>query len=206
MSWASRHNLLARAVNQNLGGVPVTWGAVSGMGILEENSQLIANGEMISVEYMLSNLPTALFGNLLYGDEITVDGIIYQIRELMRVGDGAFCVASLQRLDPGTSAVGRNPREALMLDDLGDVTITDPQVGDKLIREATQWVNYAQPETLVDAGTAGVIYVGTAQHGTAQGSAAWTITRSVFNTAGIRTSRGTATGVSWTGRASHTYS
>ena len=205
MSWASRHNLLARAVNRNLGGVSVVWGAISGEAILEENSQLVSDGNVISVEYMLHNLSTAQFGNLMYGDEIQVGSIVYQVRELMRVGDGAFCVASLQRLDPGTSAVGRNPREALKLDDLGDVTITDPQVGDKLIREATQWVNYAQPETLVDASTAGVIYVGTAAHGTAEGSAAWTITRSVFNAAGTRTSRGTATGVTWTGRASHTY-
>ena len=206
MSWASRHNLLARAVNRNLGGVPVTWGAVSGVGILEENSQLVMGDQVISIEYALHNLPTAQFGNLIYGDELNVGGVVYQVRDLMRVGDGAFCMASLQRLDPGTAAVGRDPREALMLDDLGDVTISDPQVGDKLIREATQWVNYAEPQSLIDAGTAGVIFVGTAAVGTAQTDASWTITRSQFNAAGTRTSRGRATGVTWTGRASHPYS
>ena len=205
MSWASRHNLLARSVNRNLGGVPVTWGAVSGVGILEENSQLVMGDQVISIEYALHNLPTAQFGNLIYGDELNVGGVAYQVRDLMRVGDGAFCMASLQRLDPGTAAVGRDPRKALTLDDLGDVTITDPQVGDKLIREATEWVNYADPESLIDAETAGVIYVGTAPAGTAQTAASWTITRSTFSAAGIRTSRGTASGVSWTDRTSHTY-
>ena len=205
MSWASRHNLLARSVNRNLGGVPVTWGAVSSVGILEENSQLIMGDQVISIEYALHNLPTAQFGNLMYGDELTVGGVVYQVRDLMRVGDGAFCMASLQRLDPGTAAVGRDPREALTLDDLGDVTITDPQVGDKLIREATQWVNYTEPESLIDAGTTGVIYVGTAPPGALQTASSWTITRSQFSAAGIRTSRGRAIGVSWTGRASHVY-
>lgn len=141
MSWASRHNLLARAVNRNLGGVSVIWGAVTGEAILEENAQLVADGNVISVEYMLHNLPTAQFGNLLYGDEVTVAGIVYQVRENMRIGDGAYCAVSLQRLDPGSSAVGRNPREGLRLDDLTDVTIQDPQSGEVLEYDGTKWVD-----------------------------------------------------------------
>ena len=59
---------------------------------------------------------------------------------------------------------------------------------------------------LVDATTtANTIYVGIAAKGATQSSAVWTITRSVFSAAGIRTSKGTATGVTWTGRTTHTY-
>lgn len=143
MGWASRQNLLARAVNRNLGGVPVVWGAISGEGILESNAELVSDGNVISVEYVLHNLPVADFGNLMYGDEVRVDGITYQVRENMLIGDGGFCMVSLQRLDPGTSAVGRNPREGLTLDDLTDVTIEDPQVGEVLKYDGTKWVDGA---------------------------------------------------------------
>jgi hypothetical protein len=146
MSWASRHNLLARSVNRSLGGVPVAWGAVSGEGILEQNAEVIVSGQVISVEYALHNLPTAQFGNLLYGDELVIQGVTHQVRELLRVGDGQFCMASLMRLDPGTSAVGRDPREGLRLDDLSDVNITDAAQGDVLINDGTNWVDAALPE------------------------------------------------------------
>lgn len=98
MSWASRQNLLARAVNRNLGGVPVTWGAVSGEGILESNAELVSGGNVISVEYMLHNLPVAQFGALKYGDLITVDGLSYAVREPMVIGDGRYMMATLERL------------------------------------------------------------------------------------------------------------
>ena len=98
MSWASRQNLLARAVNRNLGGVPVTWGAISGEGILESNAELVSNGNVISVEYVLNNLPTADFGALKYGDTLRVDGLLYAVREPMVVGDGRFMMTSLELL------------------------------------------------------------------------------------------------------------
>lgn len=141
MSWASRHNLLARAVNRNLGGVPVVWGAVSGEAILEQNAEVIVDGNVITVEYALHNLPTESFGNLLYGDEVVVDGVNYQVRELLRIGDGQFCTASLMRLDPGSSAVGRDPREALRLDDLADVEISAAQAGETLTYDGEQWID-----------------------------------------------------------------
>jgi len=147
MSWASRHNLLARAVNRSLGGVPVIWGAVSGEAILEQNAEVIVGGQVISVEYALHNLPTAQFGNLLYGDELVIKGATYQVRELLRVGDGQFCMASLMRLDPGTSAVGRDPRQGLRLDDLSDVELTDPAADEVLKYDGTKWVDGADTGT-----------------------------------------------------------
>lgn len=99
MGWASRHNLLARAVNRHLGGVSVLWGAVSGDAILEQNSEMVLGDQVISVEYALHNLPFSLFGGLGYGDAISVDGESYEVRyEPMRVGDGRFCIVALTKL------------------------------------------------------------------------------------------------------------
>ena len=95
MSWASRHNLLARAVNRHLGGVSVTWGAVLGVGILEQNAQLVSGDNVISIDYVLHNLPTADFEGLKYGDSILADGRNFQVREPMIVGDGAYMMVSL---------------------------------------------------------------------------------------------------------------
>lgn len=60
-------------------------------------------------------------------------------------------------------------------------------------------------EIRIDTSTAGVIYVGEAIYEAAESSPVWTITRSIYNAAGVRTSKGTAVNVTWTGRAGHTY-
>lgn len=57
----------------------------------------------------------------------------------------------------------------------------------------------------IDSSTLGVLYVGKASAGSSESASAWTITRSTFSAAGVRISKGTATGVSWSGRTSHTY-
>jgi hypothetical protein len=57
----------------------------------------------------------------------------------------------------------------------------------------------------VDTSTSGIIYVGEAIYDAEESSPIWTITRSTYNAAGIRLTKGTATGVTWTGRAGHTY-
>jgi hypothetical protein len=172
MSWASRQNLLARAVNRNLGGVPVIWGAISGEGILESNAELVSGGNVISVEYVLSNLPVAQFGAIGYGNTLLVGGEVFEVREApFVVGDGAFCSLILSKADESTMPVPERP------------------------------VN----EVRIDTSTAGVIYVGQAFYGKEETDAAWTITRSTYSPAGIRTSKGTATGVTWTDRTTHTY-
>lgn len=98
MGWASLHNQLARAVNHAVGGVTVTCGAVTTQGILEKNAELIVNGQVISVEYALHNVPTEQFGSLLYGSGITVDDENYLVRDNLVVGDGMFCVLSLEKV------------------------------------------------------------------------------------------------------------
>lgn len=97
MGWASRHNLLANAVNRSLGGVPVTAGAATGYGILEKNARLVIDDNVIDVNYLLSNLPVSQFSTLTFGDPITVAGDLYTVREPMSVGDGMFMAVSLER-------------------------------------------------------------------------------------------------------------
>jgi hypothetical protein len=119
MSWASRHNLLARAVNRHLGGVSVIWGAVSDNALLEENAQLIADGNAISIDYVLHNLPSVKFGTLRYGDLLQVNGSTYSVRELMPVGDGAYMMVSLS-LEPVTVTFSR-----LLLEDGSNLLLED---------------------------------------------------------------------------------
>jgi len=78
-------------------GVPVTAGAVSGTGILDQNSELILGGDVVMIDYLLTIL-TSQFGNLAYGDSITIDGASYKVEhEPMRVDDGTFCRIPLMK-------------------------------------------------------------------------------------------------------------
>lgn len=77
-------------------GVSVTAGAVSGIGILDQNSELILQGQVVMVDYALT-CKTELFGSLKYGDTLTAGGGNYKvIHEPMRFADGVFCVVPLE--------------------------------------------------------------------------------------------------------------
>jgi hypothetical protein len=79
-------------------GVPVVAGAVSGVGILDQNSELILGGEITIIDYLLT-VPTATFGSLGYGDAITVDGASYKVEtQPQRFDDGTFCRVPLVKL------------------------------------------------------------------------------------------------------------
>jgi hypothetical protein len=78
-------------------GVSVAAGAVSGLGILDQNSEMLLNGDVVSVDYALT-CQVSLFGGLGYGSAITVDGTRYEVRhEPMRQDDGTFCVVPLAK-------------------------------------------------------------------------------------------------------------
>ena len=86
-------------------GVPVSAGAVSGVGILDINSELILGSEINVIDYLLT-VPTATFGNLGYGQAITVDGVGYEVEtKPMRFDDGVFCRIPLMKV---TTAVANN--------------------------------------------------------------------------------------------------
>jgi hypothetical protein len=80
-------------------GVPVVAGAVSGVGILDLNSELILGGEINVIEYLLT-VPTATFGDLGYGSTVIVDGQTYKAETApMRFDDGAFCRVALMKVE-----------------------------------------------------------------------------------------------------------
>lgn len=130
-------------------GVPVSTGAVTGLGILDMPSQIVADGMVLTTDYKLT-VKTAQFGGLIYGDGVTVDGVNYQVREAMKVDDGSFTELFLTKLAPDAVAPGGQPRE-FGLQDLADVNITNADQGDALIYNGSEWVDTNE----IDGGGAG---------------------------------------------------
>lgn len=120
-------------------GVAVVSGAVAGLGILDMPSEIVADGVVLTTDYKVT-VKTSQFGGLIYGAGVTVDGINYQVREAMKVDDGSFTELMLTRVPPESAAPGQDPR-AFGLDDLADVSVNSPQVGDVLIYNGSEWVN-----------------------------------------------------------------
>jgi hypothetical protein len=98
-------------------GVSVTAGAISGIGILDMPGELVADGMIISTDYSL-RCEASKFGGLIYGAAITVDGNSYEVRENRLIEDGAFCLATLTRLDglDGTAITTLNSMLLITLD------------------------------------------------------------------------------------------
>lgn len=130
-------------------GVPVSTGAVTGLGILDMPSQIVADGMVLTTDYKLT-VKTAQFGGLIYGDGVTVDGVNYQVREAMKVDDGSFTELFLTKLAPDAVAPGGQPRE-FGLQDLAGVNITNAEQGDALIYNGSEWVDTNE----IDGGGAG---------------------------------------------------
>jgi hypothetical protein len=120
-------------------GLPVSAGGMTGVGVLDMPSQVVADGMVLTTDYKLT-VKTSAFGGLLYGDGITVDGVNYQVREAMKVDDGKFTELMLTKLAPDAVAPGGMPRE-FSLQDLADVSLTDPQQGDLLVNDGSEWVD-----------------------------------------------------------------
>lgn len=83
-------------------GVTCTAGAVTAQGILDMPTQVVSDGMVLTTDYMLT-AQTSDFGNLLYGAGMTVDGVLYTVREVRAMDDGKFCEIGLQKVlnDPG---------------------------------------------------------------------------------------------------------
>jgi hypothetical protein len=78
-------------------GVTVTAGAVEGLGILDMPGEYVADGRVITTEYLL-RCQVSKFGELAYGDSVTVDGVSYTVREQpLRIDDGVFCLVLLTK-------------------------------------------------------------------------------------------------------------
>jgi hypothetical protein len=89
-------------LTENLGdffndfGVSCTAGAVTALGILDMPTQVLAGDQILSTDYTLT-AKASDFGNLLYGDAITVAGVAYTVREARLIDDGALVELGLQK-------------------------------------------------------------------------------------------------------------
>lgn len=120
-------------------GLAVVSGAVSGHGLLDMPGELVADGMVISTDYSL-RCEASKFGGLIYGAAVSVDGVNYQVRENRLVDDGKFCDITLLKVAPDSSAVGQDPRQ-FGLGDLSDVTLRDPEQGDRLVYSQGVWTD-----------------------------------------------------------------
>lgn len=77
--------------------VSATAGAVTGLGILDMPSEIIADGVVLTTDYKLT-CEASKFGGLLHGDSITVDGTNYTVRNTALMDDGALCEIMLQKV------------------------------------------------------------------------------------------------------------
>lgn len=84
---------------------PVTAGGVSGLGILDMPSEIIADGVVLTTDYKLT-CEASKFGDLAYGAGVNVDGHAYTVRNVALIDDGAFCEVMLQRTATPSQAVG----------------------------------------------------------------------------------------------------
>jgi hypothetical protein len=207
MSWATLNAAANRVAFDRLGSVSVTAGAVSGQGFLKQNSEMLLGDQVVSVDYALT-CEVVLFGGLSYGSNIIVDNVNYQVRhEPMRLDDGTFCVVPLAKLAPDVTASGGRLR-TMALDDLSDVALVNPVAGEALKYDGTNWTDdtvASAPRLRRHDFASPYDYCGTAPAGSAESAAVWTITRITVASNGT-TITGAATGVSWAGRASATYS
>ena len=96
MGWATLSASADRVARARLGGVSVTAGATTYVGgILNRSQEMTAEGHISSDVYEL-NVPTALFGGLLYNDPITVNGQSFTVRyQPQPLGGGENCLVYL---------------------------------------------------------------------------------------------------------------
>jgi len=70
-------------------GLPVTIGSVSGSGILDMPSEIIAGGMVLTTDYQLT-VRSSVFGQPARGTAVTVNGTAYTVRESRLQDDGVF--------------------------------------------------------------------------------------------------------------------
>jgi hypothetical protein len=76
--------------------VPVVAGAISGLGILDMPSEIIADGVVLTTDYKLT-CESSKFGSLLHSDAVSVDGVNYIVRSANLVDDGKFVELMLMK-------------------------------------------------------------------------------------------------------------
>ncbi len=96
MGWATLSATADRLALGFLGSVPVTAGASSGRGFLLQNSELVLEGQLVLVDYVLQ-VPAATFGHLDYQNNVTVNGRAFKVvHKGLRTGEGTWVSIPIQ--------------------------------------------------------------------------------------------------------------
>ena len=66
-------------------------------GILEQPDEIVADGVVMTTDYMLTAKTTDL-GVLIFDAALTVNGTAYKVRSTRKIDDGSLCVLSLMKV------------------------------------------------------------------------------------------------------------
>lgn len=78
-------------------GVPVVFGAINAVGILDAPTEDLVGGMVVTIDYKLTFSSADLPG-LDAQDAITVDGAAYTVRQVKTLSDGQFSEAILSKV------------------------------------------------------------------------------------------------------------
>ena len=111
-------------------GATVVSGAISGLGIFDMPSEMIIDNQIITTDYTLT-CAASEFGHLLYGSQVSVNGVPYTVRTTQLVHDGVFVQISLQRDVDVPTSISTTPIDGngvdAEIDDLG-IEQLDPEL------------------------------------------------------------------------------
>ena len=74
----------------------VVYNSVTYKGILEQPDEMVADGVVMTTDYMLI-VKTADLGSVLFDASITVNGDGYKVRSTRKIDDGILCILSLMK-------------------------------------------------------------------------------------------------------------
>ena len=74
----------------------VVYDSATYKGILEQPDEIVADGVVMTTDYMLTAKTTDL-GVLIFDAALTVNGTAYKVRSTRKIDDGSFCILSLMK-------------------------------------------------------------------------------------------------------------
>ena len=75
----------------------VVYDSATYKGILEQPDEIVADGVVMTTDYMLTAKTTDL-GVLIFNAALTVNGTAYKVRSTRKIDDGSLCVLSLMKV------------------------------------------------------------------------------------------------------------
>lgn len=97
--WERLHLRMWATTSRRLGRVAVQFGGVSTYGMFDRKTEIVLNEQALELENALT-IETSLLGNLQYGNQLTVAGVLYKVRhEPMRMADGLLSIVLLEEIE-----------------------------------------------------------------------------------------------------------